>query len=80
MTDNGTPALSHTNAFAVTVNVATAVWSAIPGTSYHLQYKTNLADGSWDDLPGEVTASGTSASIEDSSPDPTRFYRLIVLP
>ena len=93
VTDSGAPNLSATNSFLVTVDapplftsirktgsVATAVWNAIPGTSYRLQYKTNLADGIWHDLPGDTTASGNSASIEDSSSDPTRFYRLIVLP
>jgi hypothetical protein len=82
VTDNGIPNLSATNSFVVTVegpprltsirkegSVATAVWDAIPGSSYRLLYNTNLTDATWSDLAGNVTASGNSASMEDSSPD-----------
>jgi len=93
VTDNGTPSLTTTNTFLIIVEapprftfifktgaIATATWSAIPGTSYQLQFKTNLADGTWKNLLAEVTASARSASIEDSGLDPSRFYRLTVLP
>jgi len=95
VTDGGTPGLGDTNSFVVIVDprpmftsivatggVATAVWTAIPGISYRLQYKTNLADVTWDDLAGDVTAAGTTASKADGSPgtNATRFYRVFVLP
>jgi hypothetical protein len=95
VTDSGLPNLSNTNSFEVTVNsrpmftsitttggVATAVWTAIPGTSYRLQYKTNLGDTAWGDLTGDVTATSVTASKADPLPgaNATRFYRVFVLP
>jgi hypothetical protein len=95
VTDGGLPSLSNTNSFVVTVNsrpmftsitttgaVATAAWTAIPGVSYRLQYKTNLGDTAWGDLVGDVTAAATTASKLDASPgtNATRFYRVFVLP
>lgn len=91
--DDGSPSLSATANFVVTADapplitsihktgdVATTTWRAIPGTSYRVQYGVSLADGIWNDLSGHTTASGNSASIEDSSADATRFYRVVVLP
>lgn len=93
VTDNGTPSLTSTSTLVLTVDapprftaifktggMATGTWSAISGTSYQIQYKTNLADATWSELPGDVIASENTASFDDSSFDATRFYRLIVLP
>jgi hypothetical protein len=57
-------------------------WSAIPGTSYRLQFAPDVAAGMWTNLAGDVTASGTNATKVDSiGPDTTdRFYRVQVLP
>jgi uncharacterized repeat protein (TIGR03806 family) len=92
--DDGTPILSDSRTFAVTVvarptlqslsvaggNVSLS-WSAIPGLTYRLQYKTSLTDGAWTDLPGDVTSIGNTASATDTSDLQTqRFYRIILVP
>ena len=54
-------------------------WSAIAGTRYRLQYNTDLTSTAWADLPGVVTASGSTAAKEDVlSASGQRFYRVRV--
>ena len=43
----------------------TVQWSATPGVTYALQYKTSLSSGVWITLPGTYTAIGNSISITD---------------
>ncbi|MDB6110509.1 MAG: spore coat protein CotH, partial [Pedosphaera sp.] len=58
--------------------LATLVWEAVPGVNYQLQYKTNLADGSWTDLSPGVLATNSSVSFTNAiNGDPQRFYRLL---
>jgi hypothetical protein len=95
--DNGLPSLSATQTFSVTVlasnnppvletivissHSATLTWSAISGTTYRVQFKTNLTDTSWGDLVPDVTATGATASTSDpSSTNDMRFYRVLVVP
>jgi hypothetical protein len=55
----------------------TLSWVASAGTTYNVEYSTNLA--SWFEAQngGEVTATGTNASWTDSTPlDSQRFYRV----
>ena len=60
---------------------ATLTWSAIPGTTYRLQFKTNLTDTIWGDLVPDVTATGATASTSDPvATNDMRFYRLLVVP
>jgi len=53
-------------------------------TTNRVQYKTNLTDPAWSDLPGDAIASGSDQVTNKA--DPTigtaerRFYRVIVLP
>ncbi len=94
-TDNGVPPLSATNRLVVWVhprprltslsktgNAALAEWTAIPGTSYLLQYSTNLAGSPWLDLAGEVTSSEVTAAKADETArtNAIRFYRILVRP
>lgn len=92
VTDNGSPALSDTKSFAITVGstltvqsittsngTVTLTWSALESKSYRVQYKASLSDASWNDLSPDVTASGTSASTTDSTATAPRFYRIRVL-
>jgi hypothetical protein len=53
-------------------------WLSQPEMVYHLQYKTNLEDPTWNDVGGDVMAASNSASATDITPgnDPTRFYRV----
>jgi hypothetical protein len=55
---------------------ATISWSSVAGVDYQVQYSTNLAQGIWLVL-GNVTASGTTSSIFDTSGAPVRFYRVV---
>lgn len=53
-------------------------WNCQLGTVYRVQAKTNLAQGTWADVSGSITATGTNASWTDLSFNslPRRFYRI----
>jgi uncharacterized repeat protein (TIGR01451 family) len=60
--------------------LVTVSWTASPGTTYCLQCKGNSQNSSWINLPGNVTASGTTASKDDAvGSDTIRLYRIMVL-
>jgi len=94
VTDDGTPSLSDTQSFSVTVigrpaiehillsnNVPTLDWTAIPGQGYRLQYTLQLENPTWLNVIGDVIATNSSASKTDPEPTSTnRFYRVRVLP
>lgn len=90
-TDNGVPPLSAAQSFNVTVmplvfqpvslsnGVLTISWGSISGLTYRVQYTTNLTGSNWIDLPPDVTANDITAStIDFTSTDAQRFYRVIV--
>ncbi len=56
-------------------------WAAVSGNTYQVQFQDSPA-GSWQNLGGVVTVSGTSASLtDDSVPQaPQRFYRVLLAP
>jgi hypothetical protein len=69
---------------AVTARIALSngkvilTWTAVPGKSYRLLYKENLADAAWKMLQPEVLVSGSVATVEDSvAGQPQRFYRIV---
>ncbi len=52
-------------------------WPVVPGKSYRVQFKDNLADSAWQDLSVSPTNSGTKAFLQDPAPDAARrFYRI----
>lgn len=59
----------------------TVKWQSVSGKTYRVQYKDSLADSGWNDLPGNVTATGPTATRTDvTTPgQPQRFYRVQVL-
>jgi hypothetical protein len=93
VTDNGSPPLSDSKSFLVTVrprpilnvvsvstNGVNFSWDSIAGTTYRLQLKANLTDSSWTDLPPDITATGPTATANDpSSTQHSRFYRLTIV-
>ncbi len=92
VTDNGTPALSDARTFMVVVLPRPAIsdasvsggnvsltWSAIAGLKYRVQYKENLLDANWTDLPPDITANAATASLTDNSGFSPRFYRIFVV-
>lgn len=94
VTDTAAPTLSAAQSFEVTVlpppalqppsllNGAMSIsWTAIPGQTYRIQYKDNLTDANWIDLPTAMTATDVSATMTDPvSPLGRRFYRIVVAP
>jgi hypothetical protein len=56
------------------------VWSSSPGERYQLEYKDALNDPAWAEVPGVVTATGSTASKDDRPPGTQRFYRVVRLP
>jgi hypothetical protein len=92
VTDNGAPPLSDARTFTVTVQQPPALqemrveaghflltWSAIPGVTYRVQFKNQLEDAAWTNLPPDVTASGPTASKADPLGPTQRFYRVLVV-
>jgi len=57
-------------------------WAACKGSSYRVQYKDLLSDLAWNDLAGDVTATGFAANKADdtNASSQCRFYRVIELP
>ncbi len=52
-------------------------WPFVPGLNYRVQFKTNLSDYGWQDLPGTISNIGVKALLQDSSPAiDRRFYRV----
>jgi hypothetical protein len=62
-----------------TRGTVTFTWNAVVSAVYQLQYRTNLAQGNWNNLGSAITATNAVMSATDSiGPDPQRFYRLLV--
>ncbi|MBI2948881.1 MAG: lamin tail domain-containing protein [Verrucomicrobia bacterium] len=61
-----------------TINGVAVTWDAQPGVRYHLQYKNHLSEPIWHNLPGDVFATGPTASKTDATiaSSPQRFYRI----
>ena len=94
VTQTSAPGLSDAKSFAVIVaappvlqpfrpanGVAQLTWNTIPGQSYRLQYKADLAATNWTDLLPDITATASTASATDPvGSAPRRFYRILLLP
>ena len=92
--DDGTPLLSDTESFVVTViarpqltnitltnGVAAVTWSSIPGQAYRLQRADALTTPSWQDVGADVIASGVLTSQTNAvSGGDVRFYRVRLAP
>ncbi|MBI3414366.1 MAG: hypothetical protein HY043_03440 [Verrucomicrobia bacterium] len=57
-------------------------WQAQAGKTYHLQYKNDIDQTFWRNLPGDVIADGNvAAKLDQTLPTTTqRFYRVEELP
>ena len=74
----GWPSFQTVTANAGVVNLT---WSAVAGTTYQLQYRTNLSQGAWVNLgPGVSATHGTASASDAVGPAGARFYRLLILP
>jgi hypothetical protein len=93
VTDDGPPPISNSVSFLVNAlprpviqslvvsnNEVILTWSAVSGRVYRVQSLTNL-ESSWNDVPGDVPASGSTASkVDTSALAPVRYYRVSVVP
>lgn len=92
VTDDGTPSLSATAMFTVTVlappllqsivvtnDSVRIFWSAIPGRTYRVEFKTDLAAAGWAPVTPAVTATGPVAEYSEAISDTQRFYRIVAL-
>jgi uncharacterized repeat protein (TIGR03803 family) len=64
-----------------TGNSLALTWTATPGRTYQLQYRTNLNQISWANIGGGIIASNPTITVWDAiGPDLKRFYRVALLP
>ncbi len=94
VTDNGSPALSDSRLFDISVvsrplitgisltnDWVNVTWTTVPGDTYRLQFTTNLATPKWISVTQDVTA--TISKITHSHPfvpGPQHFYRVMLVP
>jgi len=52
-------------------------WPILPGGNYRVQFKNDLSDTNWQNLPGTPATLGVKAWLQDSTPGSLqRFYRV----
>ena len=94
VTDNGSPQLSDSKSFAITVvsrplitgisltnDWVNVTWTAIPGDTYRLQFATNLSAPNWIGVTQDVTA--TTSNLTHTNPfvpGTQHFYRVMLVP
>lgn len=65
---------------ALGASSTTVFWSAAPGRTYRVQFKSAVNDSAWTELAGDVVAAGTTGSKVDSAPaSGQRFYRVLLV-
>jgi hypothetical protein len=65
----------------ISSGAAVITWSAVAGKSYRLQYKDSPHATNWNDLPPDVTATGSRTTATNSLDNsPLRLYRVFQLP
>jgi uncharacterized repeat protein (TIGR01451 family) len=89
--DDGVPALTDTKSCRIVVLAAPRIvelrrtganvaltWSSIAGLRYQVKFKDRLSQPDWNDLPGEILATGPTATKTDALGLQQRFYRILV--
>ena len=64
----------------LTNGVVTLTWQSIAGASYRVQSKPVLEAPAWNNLSGDVTATGPTASKTNTPASGAGFYRVQALP
>jgi len=81
----GTPVALNFRPFAITAtrqagDVIGFSWNAMPGSSYQIQYKTNVLQVDWMNLGGPLAATNSEMSFADTgASDSQRFYRVVLV-
>lgn len=53
-------------------------WPILPGGNYRVQFKNDLSEADWQNLPGTPATLGVKAWLQDSTPDNSRrIYRVV---
>jgi hypothetical protein len=95
VTDNGSPPMSDTSSFTLTVNPpstlrltsiavaangeVTITWNSQAGKQYRVEYSDSLPNPSWSRL-GDYSATGGSTSATNTAPGASqRYYRVLQL-
>ena len=55
----------------------TLAWQAVPFRTYGVQFKNNLSDPQWQDLPASISFVGNQALVTVPVDQPSRFYRVV---
>jgi len=64
---------------AVGNNVAVITWTAVPGQTYRLQTKNDLASPDWNDVLPDFLASDSKVTVTNNiAGAPQRFYRVML--
>lgn len=75
------PSVPSLTTISATSNAFGFSWNAQPGTSYQIQYKTNVLQAGWNTLVASLLATNRQMQFVDSAPtNAARFYRIVVLP
>jgi hypothetical protein len=65
---------------ALNSGAAIITWSTVPGSTYRLQYKDDLAGDKWNDAVPDVTATDVTATATNAiGSAPQRFYRVLLV-
>jgi len=78
----GLPEIAITSA-VLGEGTLTLTWNALAGRTYRVQYKNNVTDTVWTDLP-DITAVAETASavcelVDGQGPIPRRFFRIMAV-
>jgi hypothetical protein len=56
-------------------------WDAIPGRTYRVRHRQHLSAAEWTDLSPDVSATGTTATVIDTTlaDDSQRYYQVVLV-
>jgi WD40-like Beta Propeller Repeat len=61
----------------ISTNTMALTWISVPGGSYQIQYKDNLTDPVWLNLPGNPTVTGNQGCFMMPPSQSSRYYRIV---
>lgn len=64
---------------SVSNKIVTLTWNVMTNFSYRVQYKTNLTDPNWINLPPDIPAANSPLSVTNAAGNNQRFYHIGVL-
>jgi rhamnogalacturonyl hydrolase YesR len=73
----GDVAVPKITSISTSNSIVRLTWSAVTGQNYRVQFKDALSAATWSNLGGTITASGPTASANDSLGSSMRFYRVV---